>query len=43
VKLRLLSTWDTSSFLSVTWSGVGLSPLGTSGNNWTIVPARDDK
>jgi hypothetical protein len=28
---------------SSSWSGVGLSPLGTSATNWPIVPAPDDR
>jgi hypothetical protein len=33
--------WD-SFFVSVSWGGVRLSPLGTSATNWSIVPAPDD-
>jgi hypothetical protein len=30
-------------FFLVFWSGVRLSPLGTSAANWPIVPAPDDR
>jgi hypothetical protein len=30
-------------FFLVSWGGARLSPLGTSGTNWPIVPAPDDK
>jgi hypothetical protein len=30
------------SFCLVYWSGVRLSPLGTTATNWPIVPAPDD-
>jgi hypothetical protein len=30
-------------FFSASWSGVRLSPVGTSATNWPIVPAPDDR
>jgi hypothetical protein len=30
-------------FFLVSWSGVRLSPLGTSATNWPTVPAPDDR